>query len=138
MHIAPFTHLFRTFYIIVGYVHASRIGYLSVNDHYFSVISSEDVVNPRESDRGVFHNVYAVLAQCLQMVFLQGLVVGIVAEAVEHGANLDTLLALLAQDVEKERGNGVVAEIEILQMDAALSLTNGLEHIVELLLTREQ
>jgi hypothetical protein len=72
------------------------------------------------------------------MVFLQGLVVGIVAKAIEHGANLDTFLALLAQDVEKERGYGVVAEIEIFQVDAALGLTDGSEHIVKLLLSGEQ
>ena len=138
MHIAPFAHLLRTFYIIVGYVHASCIGYLSVDNHNLTMIASEDVVDPRESDGGVFHNINAVLAEGLQMILLQGLVVGVVAKTVEHGAHLDTLLALLAQNVEKERGNGVVAEIEILQVDAALSLTDGLEHIVELLLTREQ
>ena len=98
------------------------------------MVSSEDVVDPWETDRGVFHNLDAVVDEWLQVVFLQRLVVGVVAETVEHGPHLDTLLALLTQDVEEQRGDGVVAEVEVLQMDTALGLSDGSEHVVKLLL----
>ena len=35
-------------------------------------------------------------------------------------------------------GDGVVTEIEIFQMDAAAGLADGLEHVVEFLLSRHQ
>ncbi len=114
VHVAPFTHLFRTFYIIVGHVHATRIAYPSVDDHYLAVVTSIDVVDPGEADRRVLDNLNAVVAQGLQVVLLQRLVVAVVAEAVEHRPDLDTLLALLAQQVEEQRRDGVVAEVEVL------------------------
>ena len=134
MHVAPFTHLFRTFNIIVGHIHAAGIGYLTVDDHNLAVVAAIDVVDPREADGGVLYDVDAVVAQRLEVVLLQRLVVGVVAKTVEHGPDLDTLLALFAQDVEQQRGDAVVAEVEILQVDAALSLPDGAEHVVKLLL----
>ena len=138
VHIAPFTHLFRTFYIVVCHVHAARIGYLSVNDHYLAVVPSIDMVQPREADGRVFHNVDAVLAQGFQVVLLQRLVVGVIAEAVEHGTHLHAFFGFLPQQVEQQHGDGVVAEIEVFQVDAALGLTDGTEHVVELLLSGQK
>ena len=68
------------------------------------------------------------------MVFPQRLVVRVVAEGIEHGPHLDTLLALLPEEIEEQRGNTVVAEVEVLQVHALPGLADGFEHIVELLL----
>ena len=135
MHIAPFAHLFRTFYIIVGYIHTTRIGYTPIDNHNLTVVTSVDVIDPGESDRGVLHNLNTFLAQRLQVIFFQRLVVGVVAKAVEHSTYLDTFPAFLLQQVEQQHCNGIVTEVEVLKMDAALGLTDSLKHIVELLLT---
>ena len=63
MHVAPFSYLFGSLDVVVGNVHAARIGYLSVNDDNLTVVASEDVVNPRESDGGVFHDVDAIVTE---------------------------------------------------------------------------
>ena len=39
MHITPFTHHFRTFYIIVSHVHTTRIGCLAVDNHNLAVVA---------------------------------------------------------------------------------------------------
>ena len=72
------------------------------------------------------------------MVPFQRLVVGVVAEAVEECPDLNALAAFLAEQVEEQKGYGVVAEVEVLQMDAFPGLPDGLEHIVELLLPAHQ
>ena len=100
VHVAPFAHLFRTFYIIVGYVHASRIGNLTIDNNNLTMVATVDVVYPRETDRTIFYNLYARLTQGLQMALLQGLVVGVVAETIKHGAYFNTFLTFLAQQVE--------------------------------------
>ena len=43
---------------------------------------------------------------------------------------------LLAQNVEQQRGYRVITEVEVFQMYAALSITDILEHQVELILAR--
>jgi len=72
------------------------------------------------------------------VMLFQWLVVGIVAKAVKHCPHLNTLLPLLAQKVKEQGGDGVVTEIEILQMNAALGLADGIEHVVELSLSGHQ
>ena len=72
------------------------------------------------------------------MAFLQRLVVGVVAKSVEHRTNLHALAPFLSEDVKQQHGNRVVSEVEVLQMDAVLCLTDSLKHIVKLLLTRHQ
>ena len=102
------------------------------------MVASVDVVDPRKTDGAILYNLDAVLAQGFEVALLQRLVVGVVAKPVEHGTNLYTLLALHAQNVEEEHGDRVVAEVEVFQVDAALGLHDGVEHVVELLLTRQQ
>ena len=63
VHIAPFAYLLSAFDVVVGYIHATRVGYLSVDDHDFAVVASENVVDPRKSDGGVLHDVDTILAQ---------------------------------------------------------------------------
>lgn len=83
-------------------------------------------------------DLYALFADTLDMLFLQRLVVRCVAETVEEGTHLDSFFSLLRQQVEEHVGNGVVAEVEIFQVDAAFRLTYCGEHVVELLLSAHQ
>ena len=92
------------------------------------------MVHPREADGVELMDVDAVGTQRGDVTLQQRLVVAVVAKAIEKGAHLHPLTALLAQQVEEQRGYAVVAEIEILEMDAVAGLTDGGEHIVELLL----
>ena len=138
VHVAPFAHLFGALDVVVGNIHAAGIAYLAVDDHYLAMVAAIDVVDPRKADGRILHDIDAVGAQSLEVMLLQRLVVGVVAEAVEHGTNLDTLAALLAQDVEEQRGDRVVAEVEIFEMDAALGLADSMEHVIELLLSGHQ
>ena len=68
MHVVPFTDHFRTFYIIVGNVHATRIGYLSIDDHDLAVVTVEDRIDPRELHRLVFVDFDASFPDVLDML----------------------------------------------------------------------
>ena len=102
VHIAPFTHLFSTFDIVVCHIHTSRISDAPVDNDYLTMVTAIDVVDPRETDRAILNDVDAVIAQRLEVVFLEWLVVGVIAETIEHGTNLYTLTTLLAQDVKQQ------------------------------------
>ena len=91
MHVAPRSHLLRAVDVIVGHVHPSRIGYLSVDDHDLAVVAREHMVDPREAHRVEFVNLNAFLADGLQVFLFQRTVVGVVAKAIEQGANLHSL-----------------------------------------------
>ena len=68
------------------------------------------------------------------MLPLERLVVGVIAEAVEKGSYLHTLFCLFGQYAEEKAGDGVVAEIEIFQVDATAGLPYGGKHVVEFFL----
>ena len=72
------------------------------------------------------------------MVFLQGLIIRVIAKTVKHSTYLDTLFSFLSQDIKEQRGDGVIAEIKILQMNTTLRLSDGTKHVVEFFLTRHQ
>ena len=138
VHVAPFTHLFCTYDVIVGHVHSTGIGNLSVDDYDFTMVTRPDMVDPGESDGVVFHDVDTVGPEFLEMMFLERLVVGVIAKAVEHGPDLDAFLAFLPENVEEQRCDGVIAEVEVFQVNAALGLSDGLEHIRELVFARHE
>ena len=89
-----------------------------------------------QADGVELHDLDAVGPQFLEVVLLERLVVGVVAEAVECSPYLHALLVLLAQYVEEQRGDGVVAEVEVLQVYALLGLSDILEHQFELVVSR--
>ena len=60
VHVAPGTHLLRTFYIIVGHIHATRIGYPAIDDHNLAVVARPDVVHPGKANGVKLHDVDAV------------------------------------------------------------------------------
>ena len=138
MHITPLSHLLRTFDVIVGHVHSTRVGYLSVDDDNLPVVAMEHMIHPREAQRVEFIDFNAVAAQLFKMPFLQRTVVGGIAEAVEQSPHLNAFTRFPHEYLEQTGSNGVVAEVEIFQMYAAFRLTYGTEHIVEFLLTIHQ
>ena len=65
MHVAPFAHLFRTFYIIVGHIHSSRVSHIAVDDDNLAVVAGEDMVYPWKSHRVELVYLDAVVTQFL-------------------------------------------------------------------------
>jgi hypothetical protein len=102
------------------------------------MVTGPDVVYPGKADGVEFVDLDAVFVECLQVRLLQRLVVRVVAEAIEDGTHFYAFLPLLSEDVEEQSGNGVVPEIEILQVYATLRLADGLKHIGEFLLAGHQ
>ena len=82
VHIVPFSYNLRTFDIVIGYVHTARIGYLSVDDNDFTVITVEDCMYPWKLQGLIFINLYAVGTDFLEMSLSQRLVVGRVSETI--------------------------------------------------------
>ena len=76
VHIVPFAYHLRTFYIIVGYVHAACIGNLTVDDYDFPVVTVENGMHPRKLQGFVFINLDTVGTDFLEMSFSQRFVVG--------------------------------------------------------------
>ena len=138
MHVVPFADHFRTFYIIVGYVHAARIGYLSVDDHNLAVVTIEDRIDPRELHRLVLVDFDASLTDALDMFLQERLVVGGIAETIEEGTYLHAFLDLLAEEVEEKTSDAVVSEVKVFEMHTTLSLSNRLKQVVKLLLSAHQ
>ena len=138
VHIVPFAYHLCTFYIIVGYVHTARIGYLSVDDNDFAVITVENRMYPWELKGLIFINLYAVGTDFLEMSLSQRLVVGRISETVIQGSHLHTLLYLLCKNIKEKGGDAVVAKVEVFQVYTMFSLSDCLEHIIKLFLTVHQ
>ena len=138
MHVVPFTDHFRTFYIIVGNVHATRIGYLSIDDHDLAVVTVEDRIDPRELHRLVFVDFDASFPDVLDMFLQEGLVVGGITETIKEGTYLHAFLDLLAEEVEEKTSDAVVSEVKVFEMHTTLSLSNRLKQVVKLLLSAHQ
>ena len=103
VHISPFAYLLSAVYVVVGHIHSARIGNLSVDYHYFAVVTVEHVVDPWEAYRVEFEYLNTARAYVLEVAFEQRLVVGVVAESVEQCAHFNSFLCLLGEDVEQER-----------------------------------
>ena len=102
------------------------------------MVAWHDVVHPGEDDGVELHQLDALLAYGLDVSTLQRLVVAGVSESIKHGAHSHTLFHLLTQNVEGQIGNGVVAEVEVFQIDVALRLTEIVEQVFELVVPVEE
>ena len=76
VHVMPFAYYFCTIDIIVGNVHTSCIGNLTVDDYDFPVVTVENGMHPRKLQGFVFINLDTVGTDFLEMSFSQRLVVG--------------------------------------------------------------
>lgn len=135
VHVVPCAHGLRTFNVIVGYVHTTGISRMPVDDDDLAVVAVEYVVDKRKPNGVELMDLDASVAYALELPATQGLVVGIIAESVEQGSYFHTFFCLRFEKIKEEVGNGVVAEVEIFKMDAAASLPDGFEEVVELLLS---
>ena len=138
VHVMPRAHLLSAVDVVVGHVHATGVGNLSVDDHYLAVVAAEDVVDPREADGVEFIDFDAKVTDALDVGLTHGAVVGRVAEGVEQQTHLHPLLHFRREVRHEYAVDGIVAEIEIFHVDAAAGLVDGLEEIVELLLSVHQ
>ncbi len=138
VHIAPRTDLFGAVDVVVGHVHTADVGNAVVDDNDFAVVTRKNVVDPRKIERVELVNLDSALAKCLQMVLFQRLVVRGIAKRIEQRTNFDALGGFFRQKVEQKHGDGVVSEVEIFEIHAAMGFANGLKHIVELLLSALQ
>ena len=138
MHVVPFTHYLCTFYIIVGNVHATCIGDLSVDDYNLSVITVEHSMYPWEFHRFIFINFDAHIAYFFEVLLSERLIVGSISETIIECPYLDTFLDFLAKQIKKKSGNTIVSEVEVFQVYAMFGLSDSLEHIIKFLLTAHQ
>ena len=98
------------------------------------MVASEEVVGVGELHGIELVELDALLAAVADVLFLQRLAVRHVAEAVEYSPHLNAFLHLRGQQLEEGVGNGVVAEVEVFQVDGVARIADGLEHVVEFLL----
>ena len=75
MHVTPFAHLLSTGYVIIGNVHSARVCYFSVYDDYLAVVSVENMIYPRETNRVELVYFNAFVAYVIQMAFAERTVV---------------------------------------------------------------
>ena len=102
------------------------------------MVTVEEVVQPWELHWLELIDFNALFTDCLQMPFLHRTVVACIAETVEDGPHLNAFLCLCSQMAYQFLVDGVVAEVEIFQVNARACLVNCLEQVVELLLSGRQ
>ena len=135
MHIVPWAYLFRSVDVVVGYVHSACICNLSVDNHYLTVVTVENMVYVWEIERIKFVELYATSSLILHVLFLQRTIVACVSEGIIYGTNLYTLFRLLCKEVEECICYWVVSEVEVFEVHAMTRLTNSGEHILKFLCT---
>ena len=127
VHVVPLAYSGSALDVVVGHVHAARIGHLAVYDYDLAMVSREHVVNPRKSYWVELVYLYAPVAYSFEVSSFQWTVVAGVAKRVEQSANFHALDSLGGQQVEQLGSDGVVSEIEIFKVYARFSLLDGLE-----------
>ena len=90
------------------------------------------MVDPWESHWVELDYLYAAFTQFSEVFLQQRFVVAIVAEAIEERTHLHTLGYFVGEKVEQQVAYGVVAEIEVFEVYAALCLTYGSKHVFKL------
>ena len=138
VYVVPFAYLGQALDVVVGDVHAARVAYFPVDDHDLAVVAVGGVVEPGEGDGVELHDFDAAPADVLQVFLLERLVVRPVAERIEQGPHLHPFGSLLGQQVEQGVGDGVVAEVEIFQMDVVACAADGFEQVDELVVSVHQ
>ena len=138
MHVVPFAHLTGAFDVVVGHVHATRIGHLAINDDNLAMIAAQHMVDPRKGDGVKFVDFNTFGAYRVQVMFLQWTVVRRITKSIKQSSYLHTLSHFLFQDVEQQSRNGIVSKVEVLQMHATLGLLDGQKQVIKLLLSVHQ
>jgi hypothetical protein len=97
------------------------------------MVAWPDVIDPWETDGVVLHDIDAVGPELLKMVLLERLIIGVIAKAIKHSSDFHPFLSFLPENIKKQGGNGIVAEVEVFKVHATLGLSDGFEHIRKLI-----
>ena len=138
MHIVPAAHLLRSFDIIVGNIHSPRIGHLAVDDDDLSVVAVEEIMDPWESQGLKLIDLHPFGSDETDVRLAHRLVVAGVAKTIENSSDLYALRGFAHKTRHQLAIDGVVAEVEILKMDARPGLFDRLEEVVKLLLSSHE
>ena len=131
MQVAPLAKLGFALDVVVGHIHAARIGHHAVNDDNLAMVAVEGMVNPGEPYGVELIDFDANVAQGVKVAMLERAIVGPVAPPIEDGAHLHALGCLARKEAKELLGDGVVAEVEIFQVDALAGLRDSCEEVVE-------
>ena len=138
VHVVPIANLWDALNVIVSHVHTTGISNLAVDNHNLAVITWDDVIDPRETDGIELHQLDAQGIDGVMHLTLDGLIVGGIAKGIVERTHLHPFGSLLCQEMEEESSDGVVAEIEILEMDERLGIAYRLKHVLKLIVSRLQ
>ena len=139
MHVVPGAYGLCPFYIIVGYVHAAGIGDLSIDDDDLPVVTVEDVVQPGKCHGLELMDFNSLFTDGFQTAFPHWPVVAGISEAVEDRSHFNAFLCLCGQTAYQFLVDGVIAEVEVFQVNTRPCLIYCFKQVVELLLSsREQ
>ena len=119
--------------VVVRHVHATGVSHHAVDDYDFAVVAMQGVVDVGKAQGVEVVNLYALGFQAVEVPAAQWAVVGTVAEAVEQSPHLDALGCLRAENFEEFLGNGVVAKVEIFEVNALAGGAYGGKEVLELL-----
>ena len=97
VYVVPFTDFRQAVDVIVGNIHPARIADFSVDNHYLPVVAVHGMVDIGKGDGVELDEFDAACLYRLQMMFFQRLVIGPVAERIEHGTYLYTFFYLFCQ-----------------------------------------
>ena len=101
VHIVPFTDFRQSVDVVVGDVHATGITYLSVNHYYFPMVAVYGMVTQGKVIGSNLMISDALGMDGFQMVFLQWLVVGPVAEGINMARTSTPSLTFSARRLNK-------------------------------------
>ena len=138
VHVTPFADLLRTVDVIVGYIHASGIAYLAIDDHNLAVVAWNDVVDPRETDRIELHQLDAQGIDGIVHLSFDGLIVGGIAKCIIKRTHFHPFSCFLCQDMEQKSRYRVVTEIEVFKVNERLGIAHSLKHVLKFVMTRLQ
>jgi len=98
------------------------------------MISVQNMIHVWKTQRVEFVNFYAGFPQRVKVLSSEWTVVGRIAESVEQCPHLDSFFGFGGKEPEQFSGYGVIAKIEVFQVDTFSGLCNSFEQVVKFLL----
>lgn len=97
MHVVPFAHLGCAVDVVIGHVHATGIGYQTIDHHNLAVVAAPNVVDERKANGVELINLDAFGPYGVEIGTAHGLIVADVAKAVEEQSHFYALFHLGSQ-----------------------------------------
>ena len=114
MQVTPLAEFRFTHDVIVGHIHTSGIGHLTIDNHDFAVVAVSYVVKVRKAYGVEFINFDTSCPQAVKMSAAQRTVVRAVAESIEERTNLYAFGCFVNQKRKQFFRNRVIPEVEVL------------------------